>query len=466
MAITLQLVDNIGAAPAVRLDLSAGPWSLLRQPDFSPPPLRRAVASSLLRDGAEIPVSAYDNRVVRLPLRVQAATEDLLAAELEKLNRELDRARNVLKWSSGGTSPVFFRTFRSPDYALELRIVGTGEALIDLPLMAEPFAYGVRVDQAAVTVTNNPATASNGLFLDITGVTGEILTPALIRLDPGDTGVHVTILGIRGHGTPGNITFFEQAEALTAGTETTIQANDAAMSGAGSNFMRTTFGVPNMQTRLSGLTIPVGATGVDRRGTYRVFARVRRSSTSGVITARIQGPGATTSITGETVTVPAKLGPMLIDLGLVTIPVGPDSVFDGYGPERAALSVDWSVQAQRSAGTSNLDWDYFVFVFADEEYCSVDWSENGLITTQADDLILDGPNDTVLTVAAGGSDIGNNRGWPRVGRIPLLRPNQSNRLMLLSPRTASGEGGVPMDDRIGDTTAVSVSFWPRFLWIR
>src|SRR4030042_6530749 len=117
MTQTLQFVDKIDAAPTLRLDLNDSSKWFLDSKDMSPPGLKRSVADTMLREGAKVCASAYQNRVVKLTLDVKASTKDLLATEIQKLNRELDRAQNILKWKAeGATNPVFFRTWRSPDW--------------------------------------------------------------------------------------------------------------------------------------------------------------------------------------------------------------------------------------------------------------------------------------------------------------------------------------------------------------
>lgn len=460
MAITLQFVEKIDAVPTVRLDLAASPWSLLRKPDFSPPPLRRAVVSTLLRDGAEIPASAYDNRVLRLPLRVQAATEDLLATELTKLNRELDRSRNVLKWSSGGTAPVFFRTLRSPDYGLELRIVGTGEALIDLPVQAEPFAYGLKVELAAVAVNNDPAAASNGKFFEVSGVPGDVPTPALIFRSPITTQM---TFAVRRHGTPADMTWFQQAEALTAGTDTSVQPNSPAFSGAGSNFMRTTFATnAGLIDRLTGTlpktgaAIPTAAEAKAWKGLYRLFVRVRTEGTNETYKVRMVYGG----IAGETVTVGGQGSTgkdWLVDLGVLSIPIGPAPETVGYGDDLGAAVILIALQAQRVAGTGSLAWDYVLLLPADEEVVLVDGVDIG------DRLYLDGPNDAVYLAIASPLALQSPTAafvMPHIGTIPLLAPNQVNRIFFLQQVHPDIDAGM------GASSVITVAYWPRFLYIR
>lgn len=454
MANTLQFVDKIDAAPTVRLNLNdQSKFFLNLQPDFSPPPLKRVVISTLLRDGAEIPASAYDNRVIRLSVDIQGSSKDDLATQLQKLNRELDRRNNILKWQPhNATSPVFFRTFRSPDYSLNTGGPGeVGEVVniytASLEIIAEPFAYGLKVVAvAAATVNNNPAAGSNPQYVDVTGVTGDVATPAYIETSGFGQGFG-QLIASRRHGTPPHIFF--QAEAMTQGTDTTTQANDAAYSGAGNNYSKCTFATSTtLGTRLSTADFPRASPTVDDRGTYRVFVRVKKSTAGDVVKMRYRLTSP--DVTGPTVTIP-NVNLILLDLGLLQIPPGADPVFDGYNNTQWVFSKCMlSIDAERTSGTGTLNIDYVLLIPADEELCIA-----GLAGASAiGNLLWDGPLNFLrpANAAAALTTIA------RVGNIPLLAPNQTNRFHYL--RQVVGA------DAVADTATITVAFWPRFLYIR
>lgn len=449
MANVLQFVDKIDAAPTVRLDINdQAKFFLHKSPDFSPPQLKRVVVSTMMRDGAEIPASAYDNRVVKLQLDVRGASKDDLATNLQSLNRELDRRNNILKWQpQNATKPVFFRTFRSPDYGLNTG--GPGEVgevtniyTVTLQIIAEPFAYGLKVTAiSGVAVDNNPASVLAPQYIDVTGVTGDVPTPAYIETSsPGSN--RQQLLAIRRHGTPPHIFF--QAEAMTQGTDTTTQPNDAAYSGAGNNFSKCTFASPGMTGRLTTAAFPRAAPTVDDRGTYRVFVRVKKSDASVIKMRFTYEPG----ISGATVTIP-NINLILLDLGLLQIPTGPDPVFDGYSNTQWVFdATTFRIEAERVSGAGTLNIDYVLLIPAGEALCIAS------VGSDPGTWLWDGPMDTVRPANAG-TALGI---FSRVGNIPLLAPNQTNRLHVL--RQVTGE------DAVTDTTTVTVSFWPRFLYIR
>src|SRR3990167_1273611 len=221
-----QFVDRVGTGAQQRLNLNDGKrFKLLMDiapPNFSPPSLKRATVSTLLTEGESIPASAYDNRTITLPLRVTGCSAEEMGTILESLHRELDRARNVLKWHPTYNSyPVYFRTFRSPDYHLDQTFEGRGELRITLSLVAEPFAYGNYVEQTG-TINKDPEALSNPISFQITGVEGDVPTPLFLHFA---TIQHAQIaIAARRHGTPA--LYFEQCEAMTQGTDTTTQPND------------------------------------------------------------------------------------------------------------------------------------------------------------------------------------------------------------------------------------------------
>lgn len=461
MAVTLQFVDKIDASPTVRLDLNAGVWSpMLEGTDFGFPELERAVVSTLLQDGARIPASAYGLRTLTLRLLIDASTADAAATAEQNLYRELNRANNILKFQPSTTAPVFFRTFRCSPSSVQVITEGA-KKYVTVPIMAEPFAYGLKVTLGPYTVNQDPANATNPTYVDIpaASVTGDVETPALIRFTDYLAVSEMSLTAIRRRGTPSSAITLRQAEALTAGTDTSVQANDAAFSGAGSNYMRCTFATATKVTRLSGL-FPgdTAAQPIDHRGTYRCYARVRAStSTASTFTAQLSW-AVNTQLFGDTTTFStSSTNFRLIDLGLVSFPSGNDPVYDGYtNTELKAEQSTIRMLAGRTSGTASLDIDYLQFIPADEELCTVKWASD------AGRPVLDGPNDTVYSYESTGGLDYVQTGDPsaRVGCIPQLAPNQVNRLFFVRKVDTA------WSHLIADTAVFEVRFWPRYLHVR
>lgn len=456
----IQFVDSVSDTAGIRLSLTTAPWSVLfNGTDVSPPPLRRATVSTLLADGGIIPASAYDNRTVTLHLQLDHAVPGTSATQLQLLSRELDRPTNVLRWRPDPTLPaVYFRTFRSPDYALAADH-GINRHEFTVQLVAEPFSIGVREDIAPVTVNSNPV-SSNGRFWDITGVKGDVETPLMITIPAASLDVCQTVFGVRRRGTPSAAPFVIQAEAMSVGADTALGANSATYSGAGNNNMVTTFAVsPGLFARLTATASAFPATSVDIRGTYRVFARATIPSTIVQASFRlVHGIRRTTNAT-VTYTSGGVLATTTIDLGLVQIPEGVDPGTLGYsGAQIPAIPPYLEVQASRISGSGSVTWDYIVLVPADDCFSIVSWGLSPS-TGPPDRMVFDGVSRTVYNIDSSGN-IFDGTTTSFVGNPPMVSPGVTNRIAMLRNVTPNGV------DAVTGSVAVTVAYWPRYLTVR
>jgi hypothetical protein len=248
LANLVQFVDAISASPGVRLDLNqtaatSNAFAVdIEGMDLSPPPMRRSVFNSMLSDGDHIGATAFENRVLKIPIRViRTAGTDATATMIQNLARELNRPTNLLKVQfDGATAPVFFRTFRAPDYTLSmLRFLIKDTAVVTMEIPAEPYALGLEESLGSITVNNDPAAGSNPLYFDVAAASckGDVPTPLYMKTTSSLAGASV-ILATRRRGIPANGTFFVQAENATNGVDTADQADANA---SGGNEVRTTF---------------------------------------------------------------------------------------------------------------------------------------------------------------------------------------------------------------------------------
>lgn len=459
MADTLRFVDAIGSSPNVRLDLNDDTtWGLQHEgTDLSPPVLRRAVADTLLEHGAHYPASAYEDRLLRLRLDLKTSTVDGSATELQKLMRELDRPSNILEWRPGTSESVFFRTQRSSaGRVVELPGTGTLRELL-VEVLAEPFAYGTKQTLTQVTVNNDPAAGSNGMFFDVSDVKGDVETPLFLRVvsTPLNGGLQ-SLIAVRRRGTPSAAPFLRQAESASSfGTDTSLQANDAVMSGSGSNYVRCTFATATAMTaRLAWVSTSAN---VDNRGTYRVFVRVRKSVSGDTITMQVAMGASTTFVVNDEVTLPSGTQRRWVDLGLVTQPTGPDPVTDGFsGSELEVLGQDVEIRAARSSGSGNLDIDAVLFVPADDRLCVIKWPA----AIGATYLYID-PATSMLYGGADG-EVHGEIPAELTGLAPMVSPDATNRIYMLADVGDVTSGG----DDITKTLTVVPYYWPRYLYVR
>lgn len=459
MADVLKFVDSVASSPSVRLDLNDGTtWrALLNGSEFQTPPLRRALATTLMVDGSRQPAAAYDNRTIKLTLSLQATGNDNQATQIQNLAREVDRPQNVLMWQPvGATNAVFFKTLRSD----VTRVVEhkSNRREVELNLMAEPFAYGLEQNLVAVTVNNDPANVSNGQFWDITGIKGDVETPAVISMPATavyDATQRQSLIAVRRRGTPANMPFLAQAEAATQGTDTTTQANNAAYSGAGNNFSRCSFGTTSSNALR--LTLPAPTDDKNLRGTYRLWMRYTKSVAGDPVLVQAKWDGAV--YTNSQVTLASSTLFRWADLGLISMPAGPDPVYDGYSNvELAVGGRTVQIWAARSSGTTTLDFDYFLYVPADDNYLLTKWTSINDATYTA---VVDGINQMSYVLNPSGNvvNLGANE---NVGGYPMLSPNQTNRLVFI--RDVGQTSGAT--DAVTNTTSVTVSYFPRYLYVR
>jgi hypothetical protein len=454
MASSLKFVDSIASSPTTRLDLNdRTTWRLHTEgTQFSPPPLDQAVASTLLADGAVIPASAYGLRTIQLMLSVNAASADATATQLQTFYRELNRPGNFLRWQQETTNPVFFRTFRtSADEVQDLgRIDGTRK-LLSVAFLAEPFAYGLlETPVSSVTVSTDPAAGSNGCFVDVTGVKGDVEAPALISFPGSAVGIGVqTLTAVRRRGTPANTPFFLQAEAMTQGTNTTVQANDANFSGSGSNYSRCTFTTASDQVRLS--TTTLGTSGVDLRGRYRVFLRYRKNTSSDGVNIRLLWGDSLSMVENDSYATPSSTSFRAADLGEISLPFGFDPIYAADGTELSVFNaVNIEVRAARTSGSGTVDFDVLVFVPADDRLAITEWA-NALETH-----VLDA-RDTSVHVRDSSGRVVSSAAPTISGGYPLLSPGQTNRVFLLQNIVVWA---------LTTMSSVSVSYYPRYLTVR
>lgn len=459
MPATIQFVDSIASSPTVRLDINDGVTWFCEDFSMPPPRLRRSEADNAMRDGGIVGSSTYENRTLTAALKlINTSTEDAAATEMQKLWRELDRPVNYIRYQRETmTKPVFFKVFRSDASDFEELWTTPIARDITVEILAEPFALGLRETLGPFTVNNDPAAGSNGCFVDITGVIGDVTGPCVVTSQATTATQNMWVIAARSTGTTGLGNAIMQAESLTFGTDTTNPGGgpDAAMSGTGTNnYARTSFATSAMATRLSLPSM--------RAGTYRIIACVRRSDTTSAFQMRWSFNGSN----GDTVTVPVPSSAshrMVVDLGLISIGSGYAS--PGYGTDfnvTPYYPTAVQVQAARPSGSGTLDWDFICYVPADEQYFI---TGSGPVIPGGS-RVIDGYKEAIYHLTAGSVFAGGTISAapsPAVGGFPRLVPNQTNRVYMFTSRSSSTFGS---DMVKTDSQTVSLDYWPRYLTVR
>jgi hypothetical protein len=354
---------------------------------------------------------------------------------------------------------VFFRTFRAPEYRSEW-VDSLGSYFVQVDIPAEPFAYGLREDVGAVTVTNDPAAGSNGMFLDVSSVKGDAATPAIVWVSESDAG-GVAFTGIlASEAPPGVSIYFSQTEAATMLTDTSVQANNASFSGAGSNWVRCTFATDaTLVARFRSVSFSVDMPA----GLYRCFARVRSSSGTsdtykmqvGVTSRSTLSSTAYDYVNSVSSVTTTNQDFEHVDLGLVTLGVGQD-LRVGYGNVATPGLPTLAIKAQRVTGAASLDIDYVLLLPASKSLAFFTTVANSTAAI----AVLDAVSDSIYWVRTGAGApftnpiLLNAFTSSFVGGLPELNPGVTNRLHLVQ------------DGAISLTTAVNVSYWPRYLTVR
>jgi hypothetical protein len=425
--------------------------------DISPPPLRRIKATNNLTDGALNTVISYDNRILKFSLGIGPGTKAAKTILLNNLMSELYKPSNLIMYQPDSTRPpVFFQTIRSDDVVIRNQGSGISEVWgVDLNVEAKPFAIGARIDLSQVTVSNDPSAASgNKSFWDITGIVGDVPTPAFMQISDLGAGGKAYI-GQRAFGNPTSLTLFAQAESGTLGTDATVVADAAASNG---NRVNVSFATnAGWATRLTFNSLPGGTDAAALRGRYRVVARV--TAAVAAINTSIRWKQATS---GDFVPGPYKtvdlVGPNWshIDLGIIEFPapqMTPES-FGYSGVQTQHITSPITIEAIRNSGTGTLLIDWVYLLPATERLCSL----FQLKSLASGVLIVDGPNDATYGIASGSTPFGatrlvdNKQGViTRHGGLPMLVPGLTNRMHFLHNESANGTN-----------ETVNVSYWPRW----
>lgn len=454
----VKIVESVNSTDATILDLNDGTtWlTTYEGTDLTPPPLRRQVTQNLMADGGFVTAAAYDLRTIRLGLEVKSSTADTAATAVQTLARALERpGRKFLKWQPDGqTHAVWFPLHRSDFTGIrEIPSASSKFRRFEVPLLADPHGVGLP-ETATVTVNFNPAAGSNGHFIDITGVKGDVETPLHLTSADVDLENQTMMIATRRRGTPSNVTWFRQAESLSLGTDTTLPGADATASGSGSNYARTSFATNAAQVaRVTG-TFPNTTSGsVDWRGTYRLLVRARKNTAGDVVTMRMDPfeapPGATTTITTS------STAWLLHDLGLLQIPSNNPGRYDGWNAEPPTTGTAISIEVGRTSGAGSFDIDYVALVPADDDLAVF------VIPSYTETLVLDGPNTAAYTRASGALD-STSVAVRYEGRMPRLDPNAGTNRVFIWP----GFETFINPTLITDTASITWTYWPLYRYVR
>jgi hypothetical protein len=471
MPAILQLVSAVGSTTAL-LDLNDNPSGIMvGRPEGGPTALGLAAvdlgdtASMVWTPTGAAATPEATTRTISVPVVLFGATTDALGTKVQTLMKLLGQPWVLRVRRSGATTDGWIRCYPTIPQ-LQTNITGNHAGVTvqgTIVATTEPYAYGARVDKSAVTVPLVNNTTASAFLLDVTSVTGDAPTPAVIRCtDTTLTGAaHGTLFAVRRSGTPTNLTGY--ATAATAGaatvTGTTTTSNLSADGGlAGGTGVRFSFAAT--ASGYGRLIYTPSITGAEAPGLYKLLARARRSSTVeyliNVTVAGYKLDGVTYAATGTNT--------RMLDLGIVQLPAGqpqqlaaPTAAVIGAEPPQIVIDVT------RTTGTAatTFDWDYFLLVPCDEDAGAV-YQSLGASVGQY--LTLDGyAQDAFLTTGdpfnSSSAGASNSIRCDYVGGVPRLYPGLTNRLFIVG-----GFSSVTVAP-LSQSAAFSLSFWPRYTWL-
>jgi hypothetical protein len=463
---TWQFVDSIAASPTVLLDLNASPFFIdTSRVDLTPPEFDQSWSDNSLYHGSRLVWEKAQNRSLFIPVHIMTST--VAAQETAIQNLGLQIAKNGILKVQIGSTPIFFRTFGNPKYAMKVRRSLKDTGSVDLTILAEPFGYGTRVEVTGspFTVNNDPANATNPCRFDITGVLGDASTPLLLVVaSTGATGapsgminkqVHI---GTRRRGTPSNYSNIIQGESMTLvnGAASTVVAGTS-----GGSVMRITPSGATMLVRAGNPFPSNGTSVIDARGQYKVYARCQKSIAGDTWDIQLKyGTSSVDCVANDVQRLPAAAaGPYYVDVGMVPCPAYSDPTFHGFSGVETKSQVPWiSFWAQRVSGTGTLDVDFLYFMPADDQTLIAKFPNNDIQyaidgTTDSGGAVYGFPYpamDEILTTGSPVQVVGG-AGFPEV------LPGVTNRIHWL--RNVDPAGTV---DALANNTTVRAFYWPRW----
>jgi hypothetical protein len=484
----LQIVDDIKTSPTVLLDLNNESPFGAAEFDCPPPPLRYTSSSSMLADGSRISSSSYENRTLRIALDQISASQDAWATSWQTLARLIDQEWYWLKWQpTGATSPVFFRCYRSQVPSLETVPGATAYRIPTLEIPADPAAWGLPVDIASFTITNDPSTGTNKMMIgpSILGtIQGDLETPLLLALTASSTSAtpgYVSSYALRGGFTHSFLA--RNLTDLTSGTDVGARVTAAGANYIEGDYKSCSFATTAMNVRLSGTFASALS---PMPGLYRALVKgvvpdpVTGTHTN-TYTFQIQF-GGTVSVAQlsdpVTVSVNAPSGStkhVMVDLGLVQIPTLVDPGGIGLAPAASAVSVNVFTTINASAANVSgsmqpFRFDELFLLPVDTVYGDASSTVQIPASSTTSDLIMyDGINDSVRVMDDTGTGTFLATPFPTsssinlrwVGGLPMVAPGANNYLQVVLGSGTSGGAFVP-----AATTTWSGRYYPRYLHVR
>jgi hypothetical protein len=143
---------------------------------------------------------------------------------------------------------------------------------------------------------------------------------------------------------------------------------------------------------------------------------------------------------------------------LISFPTGADPVYDGYSNVEMPVRGRYiELRASRGSGSSTLDIDYLLFVPADDQLAMIDWGDAILTTNE---FVISAIHEVIYTQNVSLDQVYGSKPSILAGGYPMVSPGVTNRFYFIR-RVGRGAPAAKTA-----TTAIEVSYWPRYLVIR
>jgi len=477
MAATAKIVTGIGGTTVLDLNDLAGGAQLLGPRDGINLADSDTIDAALSRWEASTAPVQVGTRKISFPVVLIGSSVDNLGTKVAALNQAVQVPWWLQVRRHGATVDSWLRCYPTvPKIAANVTASPVGHiATGTISADTEPYAYGSRVDAGPFTVTQDTS-VSTACYCDITGVTGDALTPAVIRTSTSGlmAAAQSSLLAIRRHGTPSGLpSLFLQAETASTITDPTnaSHATTAVAAASGGQVVRATFASGWAGYTVGSVVFAWATlsafTGAEIPGTYRILARYTRSSAADSYRLRsFLGAGAQI---GEVIVPSGGQTTMVVDLGLVQLPSGfypqlgaPGDLLGTNAPSNLQIHL-----AKMAAGAGTADLDWVALIPADEDA--------GVVYNGGADvgktLTLDGhtnaaylhDGDPVTGAGVKSHSAASDHTTTFLGGVPRLAPGVTNRLWWITGMVNIGTTATPANTV---SPVLNVSYWPRYTWLR
>jgi hypothetical protein len=497
----VKFVDSPAVGATVRLDLNDAAAAASRrvEADFD-------LGVPTLEGDPDAVGQQFGFRSPRFTVQVKGTKANALAF-VSALSKELLRRTNwVMFQLNAATSPVWFRTFRTGYQSLPLDRVFASSTTggnapagyvdvwrVEVPLVADAFAYGARVTQSAVTVGNN-SSATNPLRVVLPALKGDAQTGLRVAVNmaglaSGSPESWLTaVIGADSGTVTDTVVDIGTGDVFTAGSGTSAPSTVGGTAYWGGSYRTVTISAAggNLLERISGTLAAAPPP-----GRYKVLLRCQADPIN-VTTANRYSFAVGQDVNGEKlyastvfidtpVPVPSFNAPSFIgwvDLGEIPFPFGNTELPADAPTTAPAPTLSLKVGTPAGvAGTVRLDAIKLIPVsgpkirkatFLNSKLitgvnpATIGYFGMALATT--DTGTWDGDSD-VMWGAVTASGVLRNGSPAHKGGYPVADPSAAQNVLLSFPLSIPSSAGPNLSTSVLSTWDVVVSYYPRFLHV-